>query len=790
VDLGSLLLMFDGASFAKRAELAAQAARTLSLEQLDVLARQLDHPQRSVRLGVIEILALASHRPSLDRLMSHARDHDGDDRVFAIRALAGLARPGDTQLLAATERWLASSDPFVVAQASALASALGVDAGNEPAQAPQEPAGRGPGVEGERLARLVASLLAAKNDAERAAMVSAIEQRGPDALVAAMRVILRRADGDAVAFACRALIRQARAPAVLAMRDQLVPPLEAARSRFARSPVACAAIEDALYAIDGWSPAVLARLGEMDRHRIDGIAADLLARPAAEVALRAPALLDALDRNTALWPVLGPVLAHAAPHLRDTSGERARRAALAMLGELRRGAALEPITIVSLCWILASTCEPGEPLPRPLQLALERLAVGEAARAWCALCLRIASEAAARALIATARDPLPAARDAALDAVRAWRSPWVEIEGLEITTRYQNARGEPLTRRGDRLVASELDDYVLDPRGQPIRAGDSEYGGCVCCGPPHALVRWPREGLCCPATGERYLRDGARVIREREHPLGRCRRCESTRPRVRIGARIVCLDCGVGGQVGDELPEPDVPSEPGGAGDALPRPPSRSELEHVAPHIRAAIVANVFLVAHSESAWSGSGVIVARDAGYLAILTNRHVVEDDAGRPCALRALTVAGELTPASIVWRARRGVDLAIVETRVERPDELGVIALGDARALVGSPVFAIGNPLGLAWSYTGGTISAIRHWTTQEGQSVRILQTDAPIAPGSSGGGLFDNAGNLLGVMSFLRQGPAGGSAHFALSLEAVREAFARDGVRWRGRALAVL
>lgn len=805
--------MFDGASFAKRAELAAQAARALSSEQLAELARHLAHPERSVRLGVMEVLALANHRDSLDRLASHARARDGDDRVFAIRALASLARPGDAQLVAATQRWLRSSEPFVVAQARALAGALGIDAdadrgaqagtAEHPAQArraepsepsgreraaPSEPVERGHGEPGERLDRLVASLLAAQRDAERAAMVSAIEQRGPEALVAATRVILRRAEADAVAFACRALIRQAQAPVVIAAHDQLVPPLEAARVRLARSPVACAAIEDALLAIDCWSPAVLARLGEMDRTQVDELATDLLARPAPEVALRAPALLDALDGNAALWPVLGPVLARAAPHLRDTAAERARRAALGMLAELRRGTALAPITLVSLCWILARTCEPGEPLPRPLQLALERLAVGEAARAWCALCLRIASEAAARALIATARDPLPAAREAALDALRAWRSPWVEVNGLEITTRYHNARGEPLTRRGDRLVASELDDYVLDARGQPVRAADTEHGGCLCCGPPHALVRWPREGLYCPATGEGYLRDGARVIREREHPLGRCRRCASIRPRVRAGARIVCLDCGVGAQAGDERPGPDVPFEPGADAEALPRPPSHAELEHVAPHIRAAIAANVFLVAHSASQWSGSGVLIARDGGHLAILTNRHVVEDDAGRPCALRALTVAGELTPASIVWRARRGVDLAIVEIRVDKPDELGVIPLGDARALVGAPVFAIGNPLGLAWSYTGGTISAIRHWTTQEGQSLRILQTDAPIAPGSSGGGLFDNAGNLLGVMSFLRQGPAGGSAHFALSRDAVREAFAREDVRWRGRSLA--
>ena len=242
--------------------------------------------------------------------------------------------------------------------------------------------------------------------------------------------------------------------------------------------------------------------------------------------------------------------------------------------------------------------------------------------------------------------------------------------------------------------------------------------------------------------------------------------------------------------VGPVPQAPAVPSERDA--EALPKPPSAAELEHVAPHIRAAIRANVFIGARDgDQRWNGSGIIIARDGNHILVLTNRHVVEsDDRARLCALDAMTMSGEAIRMSCIWRAKKGVDLALVEGRVDQPDAIGVMPLGTGAGLVGAEVFAIGNPLGLAWSYTAGTLSAIRHWTTPDGQSVRVLQTDANIAPGSSGGGLFHADGHLLGVMSFLRQGHAGGSAHFALSIDAIREAFAREDVRWRETELATL
>jgi len=63
------------------------------------------------------------------------------------------------------------------------------------------------------------------------------------------------------------------------------------------------------------------------------------------------------------------------------------------------------------------------------------------------------------------------------------------------------------------------------------------------------------------------------------------------------------------------------------------------------------------------------------------------------------------------------------------------------------VGEKVFTIGNPSGLTATLSEGIVSGLRN---QRG--VRYVQTSAPISPGSSGGGLFDERGNLLGITSF--------------------------------------
>ncbi len=790
IDLEVLYRKLELASFSHRQQIAEEVVRDHAGD-LAPLVKGLGHPHRSVRLGIIEILRRAGYRDALHELVAHTLDHDGDDRSFAVRALADLAQPGDQFLAAHAKRWATSGDPYLEPHGTKLVGLL-----RPPAPAP-EPSTAPATSTVESLDKLVVSLFTAVKGSERIAIVEEIERRGPRALFAAAKVTLQKGNENLVAYMCRALIRHASR---LPDPGALVPLLERARRRLgASAPIAHAAIDDALVALGGLevSPALLSRVVDMDSAQLEALVMRLTDGEASAVALHVPALLDAIAQRPALWSTLGPALVYAAPHVRETTRVALHHHCGRIVDELRKGTTLPPITVVSVAWVLARTADPGEPLPLHLRLALDRISVIEATTALVALCARLATQESAAVLVAMLRDPLADARAAAREQIAAWRSPWVSIENDTIVPRYHDDRGQPLELRGTKLVVpASGEEYVLDPRGRPMPAGETEFAGCLCCSPARALVKRRGEGLRCPSTWESHLRDSGRTTLERDHALGRCKRCDSTRPRARDGARVFCIDCGAG-LASDEAPtapaptRPSVPTEHGRGSDddAFPKPPSRDELEHVAAPIRAAILSNVFLRARDgDQRWNGSGIIIAREGNHIAILTNRHVVEsEDRSRLCALEAMTVSGEAVRTTCVWRASKGVDLALIEITLAHPENVGITPLGTGDGKVGAEVFAIGNPLGLAWSYNRGTLSAVRHWTTQDGQSVRILQTDTNIAPGSSGGGLFHSDGHLVGVISFLAQGYAGGSAHFALSVDAVREALTRESVRWRGRAL---
>jgi hypothetical protein len=111
------------------------------------------------------------------------------------------------------------------------------------------------------------------------------------------------------------------------------------------------------------------------------------------------------------------------------------------------------------------------------------------------------------------------------------------------------------------------------------------------------------------------------------------------------------------------------------------------------------------------------------------------------------------------------KKGLDLCIVSARTESRPSVEIAALGDIK--VGQAVYAIGNPLDLAQTLSNGIVSSIR---IQDGFSV--IQTTAPISPGSSGGGLFLNDGRLIGITTFTFS--EGQNLNFAIPGEYIRAA----------------
>lgn len=146
-----------------------------------------------------------------------------------------------------------------------------------------------------------------------------------------------------------------------------------------------------------------------------------------------------------------------------------------------------------------------------------------------------------------------------------------------------------------------------------------------------------------------------------------------------------------------------------------------------------------------QSQASGSGVIISED-GY--IVTNNHVVENAISAEDAVKVKLYTGEIYNAKIIGTDAR-TDLAVLKIDA---DNLDFSIFVDSSTLVmGEDVIAIGNPLGLGISCSNGIISALEKEIYINNVYLTVLQTNAAVNAGNSGGGLFDLNGNIVGIVN---------------------------------------
>ncbi len=161
------------------------------------------------------------------------------------------------------------------------------------------------------------------------------------------------------------------------------------------------------------------------------------------------------------------------------------------------------------------------------------------------------------------------------------------------------------------------------------------------------------------------------------------------------------------------------------------------------------------------STGAGSGVIIDAN-GY--IVTNNHVIE---GATSVTVRLTNGHEYAAELIGTDSIS--DIALI--KITPNEELTVAVMGQSKNLVlGEEILVIGNPLGeLGGTVTNGIISALDRQMTVDGKRMTLLQTNAAVNPGNSGGGMFNLYGELVGVVNAKSTGEEVEGLGFAIPID---------------------
>lgn len=166
---------------------------------------------------------------------------------------------------------------------------------------------------------------------------------------------------------------------------------------------------------------------------------------------------------------------------------------------------------------------------------------------------------------------------------------------------------------------------------------------------------------------------------------------------------------------------------------------------------------------------TGSGIILSED-GY--IVTNNHVISSESSSYYAIQEATgIKVKLYNDDTYYDATvigtdDYTDLAVI--KIEKTDLTPAVIGDSSQVKVGEFAMAVGNPLGLDYSVTTGVISAIERDVQADGRSYTVIQTDAAINSGNSGGALVNSSGEVIGINTLKLSGNGIEGVGFAIPI----------------------
>lgn len=159
----------------------------------------------------------------------------------------------------------------------------------------------------------------------------------------------------------------------------------------------------------------------------------------------------------------------------------------------------------------------------------------------------------------------------------------------------------------------------------------------------------------------------------------------------------------------------------------------------------------------------GAGVVID-GRGYA--VTNAHVVADN-----TVVVVTTSSGASAAGRVAQADPAMDLAIIALAPIDDPWLPMMLEDADIPRVGSDVYVIGHPVGLGWSVSRGIVSGYRE--AGEISAIPLIQTDAAISPGNSGGPLLNGDGRIIGIVVSKLDGGGAENVAFVVPVSVVRE-----------------